>query len=197
VANSRSDAAAGDDSDTADLKRRISELQAEAASREARARQEGISEAQAATEQRLAAPLEQAAARWANQVAELTGLRKKLRREAEEDLVRLAVAIARRILRRELTADPGAILGIVKAALDRVDAREVFRIRVHPDDAPLIRSSLQARNLPDKAEVVAESGLERGGVIVETSRGNLDAAIESQLKEIERGLTDLARRSAG
>ena len=39
--------------------------------------------------------------------------------------------------------------------------------------------------------------LERGGVIVETSRGNLDAAIESQLKEIERGLTDLARRSAG
>jgi flagellar biosynthesis/type III secretory pathway protein FliH len=38
--------------------------------------------------------------------------------------------------------------------------------------------------------VVADSGLERGGVVFETPRGNLDASLETQLLEIQRGLSD-------
>jgi flagellar assembly protein FliH len=42
-------------------------------------------------------------------------------------------------------------------------------------------------------ELVPDASLERGAAIFETTRGNLDASIETQLREIERGFTDLVR----
>ena len=47
--------------------------------------------------------------------------------------MRLAVAIARRVVRRELTIDPQAITGLVKAALEQLSAGERIRVRVHPE----------------------------------------------------------------
>ena len=184
------------DANTTALEARITELQAQIAVREGKARQAGYREGEAAAIQTLETPLREALDRLAGHIGEMAGLRQRLRHESEEDIVKLAVAISRRVLRREITADPGAILGIVKAALENVDAREVFRIRVHPDDVPLLQSSLASQALPDKIEVVADRDLERGGLIIDTRRGSLDASVETQLAEIERGFTDLVRRSA-
>ena len=44
----------------------------------------------------------------------------------------LALAIARRILHRELTVAPEALLGLVKAALEKIGGREIHRVRVSP-----------------------------------------------------------------
>jgi flagellar biosynthesis/type III secretory pathway protein FliH len=44
---------------------------------------------------------------------------------------------------------------------------------------------------PQKIEVVADPSLEKGSVIFETGRGSLDASVDTQLVEIQRGLTDL------
>jgi flagellar assembly protein FliH len=178
------------------LESRIAELQLELSAREAQAREEGRREGEAAARQQLEAPLREAMARLAPQIGELPDFRKKLRREAEQDLVKLAVAIAHRVLRRELTTDPEAILGLVKAALERVEAREVFRVRVHPEDARILEPCFADLGLPEKIEVAADRDLERGGVILETSRGQLDASVETQLQEIERGFADLVRRAS-
>jgi flagellar assembly protein FliH len=43
-------------------------------------------------------------------------------------------------------------------------------------------------------EVVADAAREPGSVVFESERGNLDASVESQLREIERGLADRMRR---
>jgi flagellar biosynthesis/type III secretory pathway protein FliH len=45
-----------------------------------------------------------------------------------------------------------------------------------------------------KAEIVADNSLLLGDILFETTRGSLDASIDSQLLEIERGLTDLLGR---
>jgi len=142
----------------------------------------------------LTEPLDQALARLTGQLEELAALRQKLRREAEEDLVRLSVAIARRVLRRELVADPEAILGVAKAALSKLDSREILRVRVHPAEAETIRQQLVEHQSPERIEVVPDRTLERGSFVVDTSRGYLDASVETQLAEIERGLTDLLHR---
>jgi flagellar assembly protein FliH len=184
---------AGDDG-AAELQAALAAIAGEAALKESQARQAGRAEGEAATRQRLEAPLVQAAQRLSERVEEIAGLRRKLRREAEEDLVRLAVAIARRVIHRELSADPGAILGVVKAALDKVDARELLRIRVNPQDVGVVSEAIRERNIPDQVDVSADTSLERGGLILETPRGSLDASVESQLTEIERGFTDLVRR---
>jgi len=48
--------------------------------------------------------------------------------------------------------------------------------------------------LPQRVEVVADPGLERGAAILESSRGALDVSVETQLAEVERGFADLIRR---
>jgi flagellar assembly protein FliH len=127
--------------------------------------------------------------RLANAIQGAAGLRATLRAQAEGDLVKLAVAIARRIVNRELTADPDAITGLVRVALDKVRLQEVIRVRMHPDHIEPIRAAL-ARLGGAKVELVPDPVLERGGVSFETTHGILDLSIESQFREIERGLAD-------
>ncbi len=178
------------------LERRLAELEAQAAAREAQARRAGFEEGEAAARRSLEEAYREALQRAARATAELAGLRRRLRQQAEEDLVRLAVAIARRILRRELSTDPQALLGLVKAALERIDAREVLRLRVHPEDARTLESSFADLGVPERIEVLADRRLERGALLIETERGELDGSVDTQLAEIERGLADLIRRQA-
>ncbi|MCW5978995.1 MAG: hypothetical protein KIT09_13020 [Bryobacteraceae bacterium] len=179
--------------DAAALEARVAQLQAEIATREAQAKRAGFQEGEAAARKNLEAPYRQAVAQLAAQAGELAGLKKRVRREAEEDLVKLAVAIARRILRRELSADPEAILGLVKAALGRVEAREILRVRIHPEDARTLQACLAELRL-DRVDVAPDPKLGRGAFVIETMRGDLDASIETQLQEIERGFADIVRR---
>ena len=125
---------------------------------------------------------------------ELAALRPRLREQAEEDLIRLAVAIARRVVRRELTVDPQTITGLVKAALQQLAAGETACLRVHPDHEAIVRGFLADAG-HGSITVAGDGALARGSAVFETARGNLDASAETQLAEIERGLTDRFRNS--
>jgi flagellar assembly protein FliH len=134
--------------------------------------------------------MEPVVARLARTIDELAAQRRRMRREAEEDVVKLAVAIGRRILHRELTIDPEALLGVVKAALTKLERRELVRVRVHPAELTMVKRHFEQLDPSGPVEVVADAALERGGVVFETSRGNLDASLDTQLLEIQRGLSD-------
>jgi flagellar biosynthesis/type III secretory pathway protein FliH len=82
--------------------------------------QQGLEEGQAAARQAMTVQIEQMNGRLARTIEELSGLRQRFRHEAEEDVVALALAIARRVLHRELTMSPEALLGLVKAALEKI-----------------------------------------------------------------------------
>ena len=115
----------------------------------------------------------------------------RFRAETEEDAVKLALAIAHKVLNRELASDPEALVGLAKVALGKLNIRELQRVRVHPADAPAIEKLLTASSAPKRIEVIADGTLERGGALFETDRGLLDASVTTQLTEIERGLADL------
>jgi len=155
---------------------------------------QGVAAGEAASAQRAQARLEPALAAFDAIVAELAGMRKNLRAEGEEAAVTLALAVARRVLHREIAADPEAILGLVKAASQKCAARETQRLRVSPRDAETIREQQSRLNLPPGLEIVADANLERGSAIFETSRGDLDASVDTQLAEIERGFVDVLKR---
>lgn len=156
----------------------------------------GREEAQAGARAEAQTETRPAMERLARTLEELAALKPRLREEAESDLVRLAVAIARRIVRRELTIDPQAIEGLIRVALRELEGREVSRVRVHPEHAQLVRGLVAGAGRENAIEVVGDPSMERGGAVFETARGNLDASVDSQLAEIERGLTDRFRRSA-
>ena len=160
------------------------------------AHRQGFEEGQAAAAQALAAQLEAMQMKLARSIEELTGARLRYRRQAEQDIVSLALAVARRILHRELTVDPEALLGLVKAALDKVEAREVERIRVSRGDAAMLTQFFAQMGPPQRIEVIPDAGLAPGGVLIESVRGVLDASVDSQLAEIGRGFADLVRSSS-
>ena len=179
-----------DPRESAALQARVAELEREAERREQAAYRKGLDQGRAAGEQEAAARLKPILDRFAQTIAELSSHRRQLRRDAETDLVKLAIAIARRVLRRELATDPDAMRGLVKAALEKLEGREVERVRVHPADAAAVKQHLDLVGMTARFEVVAEPRLERGAAIFETTRGSLDASIETQLDEIQRGLID-------
>jgi flagellar assembly protein FliH len=154
----------------------------------------GLSEGKAAGREQAGAELQSVLDQLGRTLASLTTLRPRIRTEAEGDLLKLAVAIARRVLHRELTLDPNSIEGLIRVALEKLQARELCRVRVHPDQEAAIRSSLERFSNANKVEVTADSSMQCGDVVFETAHGNLDASIESQLQEIERGLADRLHR---
>lgn len=179
-----------------ELEQRLASVQQEAEQRVRAAFQQGLQQGDANARQELGTRLDGTVERLARSIQDIAGVRQRCRREGEQDLVKLALAIARRILHRELTVDSDAILGLVKAALDKLDAREVQSIRVHPENADALNRYLDRMGLPQRLQITPDPSLERGAAIFETSRGSLDASAETQLAEIERGFTDLVRHAS-
>ena len=138
--------------------------------------------------QQVSAKIEQ----LSRSIEQLALHRGKIQREAEPELVRLSMAIARRILRRELSVDPDSLHGLIKVGLEKIEASEIHRVRVHPDHASVLARLLEGSARP--VDIAADPGLPVGAVIFETARGSLDTGLETQLKEIERGFADLYPR---
>jgi flagellar assembly protein FliH len=171
------------------LQRRIAQLEAQADAHAREAHQAGIAEGRRAA----AAELEPAMQRLAKTLEELSRYKSRLRKEAESDLVTLALAVARRILRRELSVDAEALQGVVTAALEKLQVRELSRVRVHPSHEDAVRRQLSnVHNI--SIQLVGDSTLQPGDVLFETTRGTVDGSIDSQLREIERGFADVLTR---
>ncbi len=174
------------------LERQLANIEAELPARLEQVRQTGLRDGETAGLAKAHALLDAAIQKLARTVAEVAGYRADYRRESEQELVKLSTAIARKILRRELTVDPTALQGVIKAALEGLNSSEIYRIRLATPDAASLERHIQAMGLPQTIEICPDPALERGSVLFETVRGLVDAGIQTQLGEIERGFADLA-----
>ncbi|HZU26513.1 MAG TPA: FliH/SctL family protein [Bryobacteraceae bacterium] len=176
--------------DVVELRRRITDLESARHREASQIREAAFREGQQKGREEAAAEVGPVLQNLAATLAELAGLRRKIRAEAESDVVKLALAIAKRILHRELVTDASAIHGLVHAALAKLQNREIHRVRVHPSFVSSVRECLERMGAAPAIEIVADTTLRRGDAVFETALGELDASVESQLQEIERGFAD-------
>jgi flagellar assembly protein FliH len=118
-------------------------------------------------------------------------LRGRLLHESEEDLLKLAVLIARTIMLRELTLDPGILAGMVQGAVELASDGGEVMVRLNPEDYALIAARPEFAAVSGEKRRVTLKGdpvVPGGGCLVETARGNIDAGLEAQLDEIYRRL---------
>ncbi len=112
--------------------------------------------------------------------------------EWEGRAVHLAVAIAQRVIRRELSLDPQIQTGYIREALDLAAGGQQVRVRIHPDDrealGKLAGQWLEERLARASAELIADPTVSHGGCVVETQHGKIDQQIETQLARIEEEL---------
>lgn len=155
-----------------------------------RTRQECEARAQAL----LQAEVEPWLKRMAKSIEDIATVKQRYLAESEDQLVRLAVAVARRILYREIQVDTEALFGLIHAATQRAELRELNRILLNPKDHQALLPHLERLQLPPRVEIVSDQGLERGALLLESTSGILDASIQAQLDEVERGFIDLLGR---
>jgi flagellar assembly protein FliH len=155
--------------------------------------QKAFSEGRTVGREQAAAEVQPVLDRLSRTLAELSTMKAKIRKTAEGDLLKLSIGIARRVLHRELTLDPESIEGLIRVAMEKLESRELYRVRVHPDQELTIRNLLTRFGGFAKVELVPDPALQVGDVLFETPHGTLDASIEAQLQEIDRGFADRLR----
>lgn len=108
--------------------------------------------------------------------------------QCETGVVRLAAAIAARLVRRELTADPQLPLALIREALDLAAGCQQIRLRLAPEDyktlLPAVSQLTGAQGDGVTAEVIADASVTPGGCIAQTEFGTIDQRFESQLARI-------------
>ena len=119
---------------------------------------------------------------------ELTTVRADMIRQTERQMVQLALAIARRIVQREISLDPDLLLAMARVALERLGDTARVTVRLHPEDYAAAGAARVAELTSSNVTVVADARLSRGGCRVESDMGLLDIGIDAQLQEVGRVL---------
>jgi flagellar assembly protein FliH len=117
--------------------------------------------------------------------------RQKLIEQAEPELVRLAFGIAERVLHQQVALDRGVVVEMARIAIGRLIDRDTVTVRVNPADLEPMREhrdELVAIGDIRNLRVVEDKRVDRGGVIVETEAGTIDARISTQLDEARKVL---------
>lgn len=112
----------------------------------------------------------------------------KIQIAGEENCVRLALALAREIIKNEIQQQPELTNRIMRKTVQLVSDQENLKIKVHPDDREaiygLLKEILSNPRVLDKIEINSDTGIHRGGCIIETDFGVVDARIDQQVTTI-------------
>jgi flagellar assembly protein FliH len=126
----------------------------------------------------------------------LGGLKEQIFRETEPEMVRLSMAIARKILRSELRAGSYRIEETIRAAMRLLVDTSQIRIKISPEDMEEVSRlvpSLAADFKTGRIQIMEDAAVQRGGCVLQTGFGNVNATIEDQVamveQEIERVLS--------
>jgi type III secretion protein L len=135
---------------------------------------------------------EEGLARYTREIAGALFRIRRLEQELEPLYVGLVKDCVEKILNQELKQHPEAILGVVRAALaDARQQREVI-VRVNPGDAEALRRQknklLEVLARANAVEIREDAGVTRGGCVVVTELGAIDASLERQLDALGQAL---------
>jgi|LSQX01.1.fsa_nt_gb flagellar assembly protein FliH len=116
-------------------------------------------------------------------VGEFVRQRERLVDEMRPELLQISLAVAREIINHETSVDPGVIDDTLRECLSELHAASRAVVRLHPDDlAHLRRHGDWAEEQAGEIEFMADTSIERGGCLIESDRGGVDATIETQLR---------------
>jgi len=118
--------------------------------------------------------------------------RKKIVKDSEGEILRLALKVAEQIIRSEVSMHRDVSLNIVSEAIGRVSDREQIIVRVNREDAEFLkRYKDRLAGMLDGVKslsIIEDSNIEPGGCIIETNLGFIDARISTKIRSIEEAL---------
>ncbi len=103
----------------------------------------------------------------------------------ERELIELALATAKLILRREITHDPRHIIGLIREAIKQLPAASGgVRIHMQPDDAKLVRETLNQQDDDQRWQIRDDPTMQHGGCEIHTENSFIDASIDALITRL-------------
>ena len=147
---------------------------------------QGLQEGREAGEQELTQVIEHFQAL----VTELANQQQELYARREQDLIKLTLVIARKIIEMEISLRPQLILQVLHTAWQYLADTESCRIRLSPQDYEWLQKHQEqlSQTLPtlDNIALIADNRLAPGGLVLESQAGEIDATLESRWGAVAR-----------
>lgn len=147
------------------------------------------------------------AQQMASQVGELVQAMELQVDRLDEDLartmIRSTIGLARQVVRSEVTTRPELVVQVARDSVAAITAAaRSIEMRLHPQDVELVRAAMGEAAERRHVSFVADGSISRGGCLVESDLGSVDATIEARWTQalqrlgVETGEWDLAERRA-
>ncbi|BCA79108.1 FliH/SctL family protein [Desulfuromonas sp. AOP6] len=136
----------------------------------------------------------QSAQALAEAAIEISQLRESLHKSSVEDMLRLVMAIAERVIHVEVEKHSEMIVDVIERALKAAIKADEYHIRVNPQDLEVVKEKkpLFIASISGLKNIIFEgdAAIARGGCLVESTLGQVDATLESQLAQIRQHLAE-------
>ena len=123
---------------------------------------------------------------------ELEEAQKQIYQMAEREAVELSIAIAKKIVGKELTVNKTLIINTIREALKKVDGHGKIKVKVNPQELGCVVEAKETIKYGfksmDKIQFESDENVTLGGCVIQTNIGEIDARIEKQLEVIEEML---------
>lgn len=123
---------------------------------------------------------------------EISKFKEDILRESENEIAKMSLSIAKKVINKELLIDPSIVLTIIRDALSKIYYKKKFVIYVNPLDLELVKSEQEkVSSVLENFEsfvIKPSSQVEPGGCIVETESGTVDARVESKYEKVKESV---------
>lgn len=181
-------------SDEADLVR--SRALEDAAELKKQAYQEGYEEGLKQAADAMQEQQQQAAQEVQALLHEARETKRRMFKSCEADMLKLSLAVAKRVISTELAANPQIVAGILQEALAYVDQPENVTLYVNQQDVEQVLMLMETNILSDIGsneviEVQVDNRITPGGLRLESEAGSVDARLETRVSNVERAFQDV------
>jgi flagellar assembly protein FliH len=146
---------------------------------------EGIEKGKALHRQELRQPIESLTAL----LAEVAKIRQTILERDEQQILDLALAVAEKVIHLEVTTNREVIRGVLKEAIRHIADRDGLKIRIHPQDfshmMEIKSDFLQTLDGIKNLVFEQDESIARGGALIETLYGEVDARLDQQYQEVK------------
>lgn len=155
--------------------------------------QDGIKQAQQAIEADRQLAIEQS-----QQIREEARLHKlAIIKSSERDMMRLILAIAKKVINTEIKINTQIIVNIVREAISYLDTPENINVYINPQDLEKVLEAIKEQSLKEigskdlNIQVHEDIRIEAGGCLIESESGNIDARLENRIEIIENAILEV------
>lgn len=161
---------------------------------EMEAYRKGLEQGQAQGQMMAAKRIEPLVKTLSHAIEELKKMRQHIIEKHQDQIIEILMIMTEKIIHREIHLSPDIILDTLRHACSHLTETDEIRLRVHPSDFEYIRDMERviSTQLTGKGNIhfMEDTDIERGGIIIDTEFGEIDASIRSQIEHMKEVLLE-------